>query len=247
MVELGVARAEHAVGDLELARQQADLAVVAHVAADVGVALEMAVVADLDDRLVDRDDARRLGVQQHMRARVLHLERAGGAARAELARQVLGAEVDGGQARMRATERRRVGHAGDRLQPADDEARRRARRIAVEPAHPVQRREELVDALELGDDDAVDIGGERGREVVEVVVGLGLVDAHGQHAAERLPAQRGDERTDPGARVGLVRRGRAVLEVDHVAVGREARELADQVGAIGRCEEEAADDEHGGS
>jgi len=62
----------------------------------------------------------------------LHFGRAGGAARAELARQVLGAEVDGGDARIGLAQRRRVGDAGDRLEAADDEARLAARRVAVE-------------------------------------------------------------------------------------------------------------------
>ena len=190
MVELGVARAEDAVGDVELARQEADLAVVAEVAAGIGVGLEVLVVADLDHRLVDRDDARRLGVQQHVRARVLDLGRAGGATRAELARQVFGAEVDGGDARS-------ARHSAAALAtPAIDSSPPTMKRgsprgaVAVEAAQAVQGGEQLLDALELGDDDAVDVARQRGGEVVEVVVGLGLVDAHGQQAGQaRLLAQ----------------------------------------------------------
>jgi hypothetical protein len=194
VVELGVARAEDAVGDLELARQEADLAVVAEVAAGVGVGLEVLVVADLDDRLVDRDDARRLGVQEHVRARVLHFGGAGGAARAELARQVLGAEVDGGDARIGAAQRRRVGDAGDRLEPADDEARLAARRVAVEAAQPMQGRGTAARRFELRDDDAVDVARQRGGEVVEVMVGSGsltrTVSTPGRRACLRRSATR---------------------------------------------------------
>ena len=234
MGELLLGGGERPVRQLDLARVDADLALVAERGPGRASARNPSSSRDGHDRLVDGRDPGQAGRERDLAAGVQHLVARRRTPSADVGDVVLGAEVDGAEALRGDSARASATPSAVSMPPTSS---------AGAPRVPVQL---VAHLLDLGQRSSLGttIPGRaaaprppRGRRRTRAAR---RVDPH-QHDGRRHGAERVDGRRRPRSRAASLSAGcDRVLEVDDGDVGGEPRDLGDHVGPAARQEQHAA-------